>query len=203
MPLVGSAPPRVEAAPLREALRSVSAALRSVPDRGMIIGDIATIARGVARRARDVQATMATTRDVGFVFGQFERYSIRPRVDDPIAFARARQSLPMRHVPTDVDVDLSLAWLPFELDALAAAEDMLLGSVEITVARAEDLVIYKAVSWQPHDREDVERLAALHGNIMDLARIRRVVAVLAETLADPGRASDVARALERGLRLAP
>lgn len=169
----------------------------------MIIGDIATIARGVARRARDVQATMATTREVGFVFGQFERYSIRPRVDDPIAFARARQRLPMRHAPTGVDVDLSIAWLPFELDALAAAEDVLLGSVEITVTRAEDLVIYKAVTWHPHDREDVERLATLHGKIMDLSRIRRVVAELAETLDDPGRANDVARALERGLRLAP
>ena len=169
----------------------------------MIIGGIAVIAHGVSRTTRDVNATMATTLEVGVVFGQFERYSIHPRIEDAIAFARTRQVLLMRHTPTAVDVDLSLAWLPFELDALAAAEDMLLGSVEITVARAEDLVIYKTLSWRPEDREDVERLVSLHGRKMDVARIRRVVAELASTLDDPRRVSDVERVLERGLGFAP
>ena len=199
---MGSIPPRVEAAPLREALRSVSAALRSFPDRSMIIGGIAVIAHGVARTSRDVRATMATTREVELVFGQFERHSIHPRIDDAIPFARARQILPMRHAPTGVDVDLTLAWKPFELDALAAAEDMLLGSVEVTVARAEDLVLYEALAWSLQDREDMERLVSLHGKAMDLPRIRRVVAEFAATLDDPGRVNEVERVLERALGLA-
>lgn len=199
---MGSVPPRVEAAHVREALRSVSAALRSFPDRSMIIGGIAVIAHGVARTSRDVKATMATTREVELVFRQFERYSIHPRIEGAIPFARARQTLPMRHAATGVDVDVSFAWKPFELDALAAAEDMLLGSVEVTVARAEDLVLYEALAWSLEDREDMERLVSLHGRIMDLPRIRRVVAEFAATLDDPGRVNEVERVLERALGLA-
>jgi len=35
----------------------------------------------------------------------------------------------------------------------------------------EDLVIYKAIAWRPQDQQDVERLLALHGARMDLARL--------------------------------
>ena len=191
--------PRVEAAPLREALRSVSAALRSFPDRSMIIGGVAVIAHGVARTTHDVDATLATNRDIAQIFGALERFDIYPRTEDALALARARQELELRHRTSGVDVDLSLAWTPFELDALAAAEDMLLGSVEVTVARAEDLVLYKAQRWGPRDQHDVEQLVALHGRAMDLGRIRRVVAELGD---DGERARDVERVVERGLGLA-
>jgi len=167
----------------------------------MIIGGIAVIAHGVARTTRDVDATMATVRDVGLVFADLARFELHPRIDDAIPFARTRQVLLLRHAPSGVDVDLSLAWLPFELDALAAAEDMLLGSVEVTVARAEDLVIYKALAWRPQDQTDVERLVALHGRSMDFARIRRVVAEFAEALEDSQRVVEVERVLERALGL--
>ena len=192
-------PPRVEAAPLREALRSVMAALRSFPDRGMIIGGIAVIAHGVDRATRGVDATIATVRDVLQLFTEIERFGLYPRIEDAVAFARARQTLPLRHRPTGVDVELSLAWRPFELDALAAAQDMLLGSVEATVVRAEDLVIYKAMTWRPQDRNDVERLVALHGRTMNLERVRRIVAESAGTLEDAGRVRDFEQVLERAL----
>jgi hypothetical protein len=97
----------------------------------------------------------------------------------------------LRHSPSGVEVDLSLAWLPFELDALAAAEDILLGSVELTVARPEDLVIYAAATWNPDDRATAERLVALHGATMDRDRIRRVVRDLAEAVGDPDRVGEV------------
>lgn len=175
------------------------AALRSFPDRGMIIGGIAAIAHGVARTTHGVDATIATVRDVAHLFLEIERFGIYPRIEDAVAFARARQALPLRHRPTGVDVDLSLAWRPFELDALATAEDVLLGSVEATVVRAEDLVIYKAMAWRSQDRNDVERLVALHGRAMDIERIRRVVAESAGTLEDAGRVRDFEHVLERAL----
>jgi hypothetical protein len=175
------------------------AALRSFPDRSMIIGGIAVIAHGVTRSTRDVNATMATTRDVGRLFDDLARFGLHPRIDAALAFARARQTLLLRHRPTDVDVDLSLAWSPFELDALAAAQDMLLGSVEVTVPRAEDLVIQKAIRWTSVDREDVERLLALHGRTMDLARVRRVVAECTEAREGGARVRDFERVLERAL----
>lgn len=196
-------PPRVEAAPLREALRSVTAALRAVADRGMIIGDLAVIAHGVERPATRVEATLATTREMSRLFAELEPFSLVPRVDDAVAAARAEQALALRHVGTGVFVDLSLAWRPFELDALAAAEDLLLGSVEATVARAEDLVIYRALTFRTDDRRDIERLAMLHGKSMDLGRVRRTVAELALSEGAPERAAELERALERGLGLVP
>jgi len=50
------------------------------------------------------------------------------------------------------------------------------------VAQPEDLVIYKAIAWRPQDQQDVERLLALHGARMDLARIRRHVRDLGEAM---------------------
>jgi hypothetical protein len=196
-----SVPPRVEAAPLREAVRSVSAALRAFPDRGMIIGGIATLAHGVARATHEVQATIATTRDVPHVFAELERFDLYPRVDDAVDFARAHQELALCHRTSGVAVDLALAWLPFELDALAAAEDLALGSVEVTVARPEDLVIYAAIAFGPQERSDIERLVALHGRSMDLPRIRRVVGELARSNDDAEREGELERLIARGLGL--
>jgi hypothetical protein len=196
-----SVPPRVEAAPLREAVRSVAAALRAFPDRGMIVGGIAALARGVARPTHDVQATLATTEDVAQVFGRLERFELYPRVDDAVAYAREHQELPLCHRPSGVAVDLALAWLPFELDALSAAEDLLLGSVEVTVARADDLVIYAALVFGPQERQDIERLVELHGRTMDLPRIRRVVADLARANDDDEREGELERLIARGLGL--
>jgi hypothetical protein len=52
---------------------------------------------------------------------------------------------------------------------------------------AEDLVVYKALAWRPQDQQDVERLLLLHASEIDLVRVRRVVAGLAEALDDPER----------------
>jgi len=54
--------------------------------------------------------------------------------------------------------------------------------VSVPVARAEDLVIYKALAWRPQDQQDVERLLALHGDAIDLARVERHVRELGEAL---------------------
>ena len=163
----------------------------------MIIGSIAAIAHGVLGTARHVEATLATARELHLVFFDLERYALVPRVHDALEYARRYQVLILRHSPSGVDVDLSLAWLPFELDALAAAEDLLLGSVELTVARPEDLVIYAAATWNPVDRANAESLVALHGATMDLDRIRRVVTGLAEADSDPDRVREVESVIGR------
>jgi hypothetical protein len=185
--------------PLREAVTAVAKALLTFPERGMFVGGVAIIAHGVARTARVVEATLATAADIEHVFGELGKCSLAPRIDDAVAFARARQVLLLRHGPSGVDVDISFAWLPFELDALAAAEERRLAGMDITVARAEDLVIYRAVAWQPQDQEDVERLVALHGASIDFERVRRVVAEFALALETPERLSELEAVMKRAL----
>jgi len=74
----------------------------------------------------------------------------------------------LRHEPSGVEVDLSIAWLPFERDALAASELLDLAGTRVAVARAEDLIIYKAVAFRPQDQQDIERLLVLHRRTIDL-----------------------------------
>jgi hypothetical protein len=167
----------------------------------MLIGGIAVIARGVPRTTRDVDATVsAETGHLEGLLRTFGKHELGPRIDDALDFAQANQVLLLRHAPSGVDVDVSLAWLPFELEAIDASDDLLVGEVRVPVARPEDLVIYKAIAWRPQDQQDVERLLTLHGDRMDLARVRRVVTELAAALEEPERTSDLERVIQRALK---
>jgi predicted nucleotidyltransferase len=85
-----------------------------------------------------------------------------PRISDAIAFARERQVLLLRHEPSGVTIEVSFAWLPFEEEALERAYEIDFQGVRLRVARAEDLIVYKAAAWRDRDRADIERLLVLH-----------------------------------------
>jgi hypothetical protein len=151
--------------------------------RSLVIGGIAVIARGVPRVTRDIDVAFSGA-DVTLrgLMADLERAGIVSRIDDALAFAAESQVLLSRHAETGVDIDVSLAWLPFEMEAMASAGPAMVGSVRLQVAQPEDLVIYKAVAWRPQDQQDVERLLFLHGARMDLARVRRHVRDLGEAM---------------------
>jgi hypothetical protein len=66
------------------------------------------------------------------------------------------------------------------------------------------LIIYKAVAWRDRDRSDVERLLALHGQSVDLMRIRGVLREFATALDEPERIDQFEALLKRALgRSAP
>jgi hypothetical protein len=69
--------------------------------------------------------------------------------------------------------------------------------VALPIARAEDLVIYKAVAWRERDRSDIERLLVAHGDHIDLTRVRRVVREFAGALDEPERIGEFDRLVER------
>ena len=120
-----------------------------------------------------------------------EKHRIVARIPEAVPFARAHLVLLLRHQPTGVDIDLSFAWTTFEYEALAACQRVRYGGVDVPLARAEDLVIYKVVAGRPRDIEDARALLLLHDDV-DLVRIRERVRELA-ALAD-------APELERALR---
>ncbi len=184
---------------LGDAIASLARALSLLPAPGMLIGGIAVIARGVARTTRDVDATVSSEgASLDEILSVLDEQGLRPRIDDALGFARANQVLLLQHAESGVDVDVSIAWLPFELEAIRASENLLLAGTAVPVARAEDLVIYKSVAWRPQDQQDVERLLTLHGRAMDLARVTRIVAELGAALDEPERI----RALEEIMRRA-
>lgn len=182
---------------LEGALRDVARAFEANPH-GMVIGGIAVIARGVPRTTRDIDVTFAGTTGVAPLAAQLARVGISPRIPDAEAFAAESQVLLMRHVGSGVDIDVSCAWLAFELEAIAAARRETIAGVSLPIARPEDLVIYKAIAWRPQDQQDVERLLVLHGDHMDLDRIRRHVRELAEAL-EVDRLADLEATIRRVL----
>jgi len=187
-------------APLRAAVAAVARSLSQLPAPGMLIGGIAVIARGVPRTTRDVDATVsAQTGPLEDLLRIFEKQDLGQRIDDALTFAQANQVLLLRHAPSGVDVDVSLAWLPFELEAIQAADELTVGEIQVPVARPEDLVIYKAIAWRPQDQQDVERLLTLHGDRMDLVRVRRIVTELSDALEAPERPAELERVIQRGL----
>jgi hypothetical protein len=74
---------------------------------------------------------------VEMTLGEEAARDLEPRIDDARAFAQANQVLLLRHAPSGVDVDVSLAWLPFELEAINAADKLTVGEVRVPVARPE------------------------------------------------------------------
>jgi hypothetical protein len=145
----------------------LAAALHGAGCDYMVFGGVAIIARGVPRHTDDVDATVwAESRQLAPLLEHLSACEIRPRIDDAAAFARENRVLLLRHQPSDIAIDLTFAWLPFEKEALGRAEVMDLGGVRVPVATPEDLVIYKAVAWRDRDRADIERLMAIWGTRM-------------------------------------
>jgi hypothetical protein len=180
-----------------DTLRAIAAMLETRPLRCAVIGGIAVIARGVPRLTRDVDLVVeGPSIDAASLAGELERAGILPRIPNVVAFASESLVLLMRHARSGVDVDVSLGWLPFELEAIGNASPAFIADVRLPVARAEDLVIFKAVAWRPQDQQDAERLLALHAGTLDLARIRRHVAELARAL-EVDRSADLESLIER------
>lgn len=183
---------------LASALRAVDRGLRAAGAPYMVIGGIGVVARGVPRTTRDIDATTpggAISSDA--LLQALAEAGIEPRIADVAAFAATTSVLLLRHVRTGIDVDLTLAWSPFELEALAAAETVRVGGVSVPIARAEDLVVYKVIGGRPVDLADIDELLVLHARSMDLDRVRALAAEVAEALDDPGRLDRLLAALRR------
>lgn len=165
--------------------------------RHMLIGGVAVIARGVRRLTDDIDVTLwAEGVDLEALLRRLRAQRISPRIADALAFARRNQVLLLRHDPSGTDIDLSLAWLSFESDALDRAEPIAMGRRRVRVATADDLIVYKAIAARERDRSDVERLLEIHAGTVDLARVRRTVAELAALLERP----ELVEALEKMAR---
>ena len=183
---------------LGEALKALADGLADSQRPAMIIGGIAAIAYGVARLTRDIDATvLGEGTDLSELLHTLARHAIEPRIAGALEFVQRHDVLLLRHEPTGVDVDLSIARLPFEEQALATASSAVVRGATLRLVRAEDLVVYKIVAWRPQDQQDVERLIALHGDHMDLRRVRALASDVATALEEPERLAQVEEIIGR------
>jgi hypothetical protein len=165
-------------------LEGLAAALARARIPYMLVGGLALLVRGVPRLTRDVDVVVACP------IGEVDRLLValapmfRPRVEDPQTFAEETMVVPF--IGSDgTPVDVILAGLPFEHDAMARARPEIMGGVEVKVAIAEDLILMKIISERPKDREDVAGLLRARHREMDLGRLDRTITALASDIEEP------------------
>ena len=183
-----------------EALADLAKAFQRIDAPSMVIGGIAVIAHGVARQTVDIDATVLAARlDTSQILEVLAEHSIRPRIPNFLEFAEKSQVLLLVHERTQVTLEISFAFTSFEQEALAKAIEVSFGGVKISVAIPEDLVIYKALAWRDRDRYDIEQLLTLHGDHIDLERVRAFVHEFAQILGAPERIPEFERLLQKVL----
>jgi hypothetical protein len=186
------------------ALSALGRGLATLTAPYMLIGGVAVILRGVPRHTDDIDAAVwAEQLDTERLLEVLGAHEIVGRIPDLIGFAAEFHVFLMRHAPSGTPVEIKLASLPFERDALARAETLTPHDIPVPVATAEDLILYKAVSWRERDRTDVERLLRIHHASIDVARVRETVRVFADALGEPERIDDMERLIIRALPAAP
>lgn len=150
----------------------------------MLIGGFAVIARGVNRLTTDIDVVVrGDEAQPARLLAALARHRIEPRIERAEEFARASLVLLLVDRDTEVPVDLSFGWSDFEREALARRTNVMLEGVDLPVATADDLVIYKVVAGRVKDVMDVEELLLLHR--IDVRRVRSHVGDLAELAEAP------------------
>lgn len=182
---------------IQRALAAFVSALQGSQIPWMVIGGIAIIARGVRRMTADIDAVVQGDRtDAPSLIRRLTKKRIVPRIDDAEAFVRESMVLLLRHEPTGVDFDVSFAWTAFEHDAIEACTDATFGNVVAPMARAEDLVVFKAMAARPVDIEDASALLLMHKDI-DLDRVRRRLSELAAMADEPALLTGLEQVIKR------
>ena len=181
-----------------DALQALRDGLTELGIPWLVIGGVAVIARGVPRLTLDIDATLwGPAVDLERALHVLRRHDIAPRIEGALGFAGEHHVLLLQHGPTGVPLDLSLAWLPFEEEAIRSGQELDYAGVRLRVPRPEDLIIYKLVAARLRDLEDAEKLLLLHGPAVDVPRIRRIVQEFADALDDRTRPETLAQLLRR------
>jgi hypothetical protein len=181
-----------------EALKAVADMLAALPSPSMVIGGVAVIACGVPRSTVDIDATVRIeAMDLKALARACTTHGLEPRIPDAVAFANRNQVYLAVHRPSGVPVDISLAWLPFEYEAIEQSTVATYGSVAIRIPRPEDLLIYKLVASRPRDVDDAEQLLLVHRGTMNLDRVRSVLMEFCEALDDQSRMTTLEQLLHR------
>ena len=183
---------------LEHALGDLTSALSATGAPWMIIGGIAVIAHGVRRFTADIDAVIRGDEiDIAALVKVLAKKRIVPRIARVEEFARESLVLLLRHEPSGVDFDVSLAWTEFEHAAIAAATVVPFGAVKAPMAQPEDLIVFKSIAGRGKDTDDVIALLTLYPSV-DLSRIRARVRELA-AVAD---APELVVALEKAIATA-
>jgi hypothetical protein len=133
--------------PFRAAIQATQRLLVKFNNRGVIIGGIAVGFLGKPRFTEDVDAMfLLSIQDIPEFLEAARHEDIQPRSPDAAEFARKSRVLLLKHVPTEINIDISLGILPFEEEMVARGVVQSAGTLSIRLPTPEDLIIMKAIA---------------------------------------------------------
>ena len=133
----------------------------------MVIGGFANLHWGRPRLTQDIDVTIQVepAQVPGLISALAKEYEIL--VPDPAAFIHEMGVLPARD-RSGVRVDLILAGLAYEEEAIRRAVSLTISGREVKICSAEDLIVHTLASERPRDRVDVEGVIQRQQHGLDL-----------------------------------
>ncbi len=182
--------------PLFAPIQALQNLLRQFNDQGVIIGGVAASLLGTPRFTVDLDAVfLLSLQDIPRLLKEAAKQGIEPRISDAADFARKTRVLLLRHTASGTDIDLSLGFLPFEVEMVERSSLVELGPVKLRLPTPEDLIIMKAIAHRHKDLEDIRAIAASQPEL-DKERIKYWVEQFGEALELPGLWESVSQLLE-------
>ena len=171
--------------PFRSAIEAIQRLLAKFDNRGVVIGGIAVGFLGKPRFTEDVDAMfLLSMEDIGKFLKAAKAEDIQPRIPDAEAFARKSRVLLLRHLPSKINIDISLGVLPFEEEMVDRGSVRSTSTLSVRLPTPEDLIIMKAVAHRPKDLEDIRTIIDKHPQL-DVDRIRKWTKSFADILEMP------------------
>jgi predicted nucleotidyltransferase len=178
--------------PFRAAIEATQRLLVRFNNRGVIIGGIAVGFLGKPRFTEDVDAIfLLSIHDIPEFLEAARQEGIQPRNPDAAEFARKSRVLLLQHVPTEINIDISLGILPFEEEMVERGVVQSTGTLSIRLPTPEDLIILKAIAHRPKDLEDIRTIIDKNP-ALDIDRIKQWVRSFGEILEPPTLWADIA-----------
>ena len=163
----------------------------------MIIGGIAASLLGKPRLTQDIDALIDMPEDqLENFFKRAPFFGFEPRRPDAFKFAKKNRVLLLRHSDSGINVDLSLAGLPFEKESFQRSIRVNLEELSLPFPTPDDLIIMKAVAHRPKDLLDIEALLEIHKKL-DIPRIKKWVREFSQALEQPEMYQDLKKLLKK------
>ena len=182
---------------LASAARDVLATLEAADVPACLIGGLVITRWGQPRATTDADFSVLAP------YGEEDRVvdlllaHYRPRRSDARSFAMRYRVLLLESADR-VGLDVSLAALPFEVEAIERATPWeITPEVAVRTCSAEDLVVYKLVAGRPQDLVDMEGIVRRQGSRLDAERVRRWARAFAELKEEPELLAHFEAALRR------
>ena len=167
---------------LRLLMARLGEALNSTHLPYMVIGGQAVNHHGRVRATEDIDITLAVSpldwRRVQTVVDQLD---LKPLVDDVHEWVLRTHVLPTNTAGSSLRIDMSFTDSPYEAQAIARGDDVIIDGVHVRFASVEDLLIHKIIAWRDVDRGDVHAIL-LKNPDADLDDVRHWLSLFSEAL---------------------